>query len=166
MYDIKNTDCLGENGMKTITEHSIDLIICDLPYEVLNKNNENCQWDKKLPFDLLWNEYNRVIKENGAIILFSQGMFTAELMLSNKDMWRYNLVWDKCRTTGFLNSSKMPLRCHEDICVFYKKLPTYNPQMETVSDSEKSHSTGKGTGKLKNNCYGKFTFQSTEPRKS
>lgn len=158
-------DCLV--AMKDIPDKSIDMILCDLPYEVLNKNNPHAQWDRKIPFDKLWEQYNRVIKDNGAIVLFAQGMFTAELMKSNPKMWRYNLVWDKCRVTGFLNANRMPMRCHEDICVFYKSLPTYNPQ---YTDGEPNHSRGNGVHKDTNRCYGKFkadykgiTYESTVP---
>lgn len=77
----------------------------------------------------LWSHYNRIIKDNGVIILFANGMFTADLMKSNSKMWKYNLIWMKTQPTGFLNAKKMPLRNHEDMCVFYKKSPTYNPQM-------------------------------------
>ena len=77
----------------------------------------------------LWSHYNRIVKDNGAIVLNSQGMFTAYLVNSNKKMWRYNLVWDKVLPSGFLNAKKQPMRNHEDICVFYKKQPIYNPQM-------------------------------------
>lgn len=150
-------DCLVE--MKSIPDKSIDMILCDLPYEVLNKGNEHAQWDRLIPFDKLWKQYNRIIKDNGAIVLFSQGMFTAQLMMSNPKMWRYNLIWDKVLTSGFLNAKKMPLRSHEDICVFYKELPTYNPQM---TKGEPLH--GRGTSyknkELTNNCYG--TLNSTE----
>ena len=76
----------------------------------------------------LWTHYNRIIKPNGVIVLFANGMFTADLMQSNRKMWRYNLIWEKTQPTGFLNAKKMPMRCHEDMCVFYKKLPVYNPQ--------------------------------------
>lgn len=149
-------DCLVE--MQKIPDKSIDMILCDLPYEVLNKGNKSAQWDKLLPFDKLWAQYTRIIKDSGAIVLFAQGMFTAQLMTSNPAMWRYNLVWDKInRPTGFLNANRMPLRIHEDICVFYKKQPTYNPQF-TVG--EKCHSRGKcGNGRDvggKNRCYGEF----------
>ena len=123
---IYNIDCL--EGMKSILDGSVDAVICDPPYEVLNKGNANSQWDRLLPFDQLWEQYRRVVKRNGAIVLFCQGMFTARLMMSNPDMWRYNLVWDKMRTTGYLNANRMPLRCHEDIAVFYREQPTYNPQ--------------------------------------
>ena len=120
-------DCL--ELMKLIPDASIDMILCDLPYETLNRGNANASWDRKIPLDMLWNEYERIIKDNGAIILFAQGMFTAELMKSNPGIWRYNLVWDKVLSGGFLNARRMPLRSHEDICVFYKKLPKYDPQM-------------------------------------
>lgn len=145
-------DCLVE--MQKIPDKSIDMILCDLPYEVLHKNNPHAQWDRKIPFDKLWEQYNRIIKDNGAIVLFAQGMFTAELMMSNHKMWRYNLVWDKCRVTGFLNANRMPMRCHEDICVFYKSLPTYNPQFEI--GNQPNHSRGTGVHKETNNCYGKY----------
>lgn len=139
--------------MKDIPDKSVDMILCDLPYAVLHKNNPHAQWDRKIPFDKLWEQYNRVIKDNGAIVLFAQGMFTAELMMSNPKMWRYNLVWDKCRVTGFLNANRMPMRCHEDICVFYKSLPTYNPQ---YTYGEPNHSRGNGVHKETNRCYGKY----------
>lgn len=144
-------DCLVE--MQNIPDKSVDMILCDLPYEVLHKNNPHAQWDRKIPFDKLWEQYNRIIKDNGAIALFAQGMFTAELMMSSPKMWRYNLIWDKCRVTGFLNANRMPMRCHEDICVFYKSLPTYNPQ---YTDGEPNHSRGNGKHKETNRCYGKY----------
>lgn len=120
-------DCLQE--MNHIEDKSVDMILTDLPYGVLNKNNPSAKWDSIVPLDLLWNQYKRLIKDNGAIVLFGQGMFTAQVMMSNPRWWRYNLVWDKELTTGFLNAHRMPLRSHEDIMVFYNKLPTYNPQM-------------------------------------
>lgn len=151
---IYNEDCLV--GMKDIEDKSIDCIICDLPYGVLNKGNKHAKWDCPIPFDELWKEYERIIKDNGAIVLFGSGMFTAELMTSNKKLWKYNLIWDKCRATGFLNAKKMPLRYHEDICVFYKSLPTYNPQMTKCEPHQRNHSRGKQQGKQTNRCYGVF----------
>lgn len=155
---IYNEDCL--EGMKRIPDGSVDCVICDLPYGVLNKNNANVQWDRIIPFEPLWEQYNRIIKDNGAIILFAQGMFTAQLIMSNPKMWRYNLVWDKVLKTGFLNANRMPLRQHEDICVFYKKLPTYNQQMEKCKPRQKNHRRHKKNGEssytLTNRCYGKF----------
>lgn len=149
--ELINGNCLEK--MKNISDKSIDMILCDLPYEVLNKGNKNASWDRLLPFDQLWEQYNRIIKDNGAIILFAQGMFTAQLMMSNPDMWRYNLIWDKILTGGFLNAKKMPLRSHEDILVFYKSLPTYNPQM-TVGKPLHSKGTSFESKEYTNNCYG------------
>ena len=147
---IYNEDCL--EGMKRIADGAVDCIITDLPYEVLNDGNPNAQWDKMIPLDKMWEQFNRVIKDDGAILLFGQGMFTADLMQSNRKMWRYNLIWDKCRPGGFLNANRMPLRQHEDIVVFYKTLPTYNPQM--IKDGQKHH-RGDQSSKA-NNVYGKF----------
>lgn len=152
MIELYHGDCLAE--MQKIADKSVDMILCDLPYEVLNKGNKSAQWDRIIPFEPLWEQYCRIIKDNGAIVLFAQGMFTAQLMMSNPKMWRYNLVWDKCRATGFLNANRMPLRYHEDICVFYKSLPTYNPQMEDLNGRERNHPQGHGNHNEKNQCYG------------
>lgn len=95
--------------------------------------------------------YNRIIKDSGAIVLFGQGLFTAELACSNKEMFRYRLVWEKTKAGGFLNARRMPLQAHEDISVFYKKLPTYNPQMEAGKPYVKRAVTNGDGG-----CYGKF----------
>ena len=147
---IYNEDCL--TGMQRIPDGSVDCIICDLPYEVLNKGNANAQWDSIIPMEPLWEQYKRVTKPNAAIVLFCQGMFTAQLMMSNPKMWRYNLIWEKGRVTGFLNANRMPMRSHEDIAVFYRKLPTYNPQMRQGD----SHAKGYGKHKQTNQCYGSF----------
>jgi len=127
MEDIKlwQGDCL--QLMNDIPNKSVDCIITDLPYGQTQRN----KWDSVIPFEPLWEQYKRIIKDNGAIILFGNGMFTAELMMSNKSMWKYNIIWEKTQPTGFLNAKKMPLRNHEDICIFYKKPPTYNPQKTT-----------------------------------
>lgn len=120
---IYQMDCL--EGMKLIPSKSIDMILCDLPYGVTAKN----KWDVIIPFDTLWEQYERIIKDNGAIVLTASQPFTTKLIASNCKLFRYTLVWDKVMPTGFLNAKRMPLRQHEDIVVFYKKLPTYNPQM-------------------------------------
>ena len=154
-------DCL--ELMKEIPDKSIDCIICDLPYEVLNKNNANVQWDRIIPFEQLWGQYERVSKDNAAIILFAQGMFTAKLMMSNSELWRYNLIWQKGgRCSGFLNAKKMPLREHEDIVVFYRKLPTYNPQMTKCEPHERNHSRGRQEKEHTNRCYGNFAVTETK----
>ena len=147
-------DCLV--GMKRIPDQGVDMICCDLPYGVLNKGNKDAKWDSIIPFDLLWEQYERVIKDNGAIVLFAQGMFTAKLMMSNEKLYRYSLVWDKVLKSGFLNSKKMPLRQHEDICVFYKSLPTYNPQMVKCEPHKRNHSKGNGEHRKVNRCYGSY----------
>ena len=155
MQDIElvQGDCLEK--MKNIPDGTIDMICCDLPYGVLNRNNKNAQWDNIIPFDKLWEQYKRIIKGNGAIVLTSQGMFTAELMLSNKPMWRYNLVWNKVLKCGFLNSNRQPLRQHEDIVVFSKGQTIYNPQMVKCEFHKRNHGKGKMNTPT-NNCYGNF----------
>lgn len=154
-----NGDCL--KLMSNISDNSIDMILCDLPYGVLNKSNPNAKWDCVIPFDELWGQYLRIIKDNGAIVLFGSGMFTADLMESQRRIWRYNLIWDKISKTGFLNSKKMPLRQHEDICVFYKKLPTYNPQMIKDKPHKRNHGAMKRL-EITNNCYGNWKEIPTE----
>lgn len=114
-------DCL--ELMKNIPDKSVDLILCDLPYGTTQN-----KWDTVIPFDKLWAQYNRIIKDNGAIVLFSQMPFGANLIMSNPKMFRYEWVWEKEQVTGWLNAKKMPLKKHENILVFYKHLPTYNPQ--------------------------------------
>lgn len=154
MVELYNEDCL--EGMKRLGDGQIDLICCDLPYAVLNKSNPDAKWDKELPLDKLWEQYLRIIKPNGAIILFGQGMFTAKVMMSQPKLWRYNLIWDKVGKTGFLNANRMPLRCHEDVMVFYKKLPTYNPQMTICPPHKRNHSKGNMAKPQTNRCYGNF----------
>lgn len=153
---IYNEDCL--EGMKRVPDGSVDCVICDLPYEVLNRGNEKAQWDKIIPIEPLFKEYWRIAKPNAPIILFCQGMFTAQLMMAEPKTWRYNLIWQKDRPTGFLNAKKMPMRSHEDIAVFYRALPTYNPQM---SQGVPSHSRGHNKGVAKGNaCYGSYNNES------
>ena len=116
-----NMDCL--EGMKLITDKSIDMILCDLPYGVTD-----CKWDSIIPLNLLWEQYNRIIKDNGAIVLFAVQPFTTKLIHSNKKYFRYCWYWKKNNVTGGAFSKVQPMRCIEDICVFYKKMPVYNLQ--------------------------------------
>lgn len=132
--------------MKDIPEKSIDMILCDLPYGITQN-----KWDKIIPFTDLWKAYDRIIKDNGAIVLFSKGIFSARLIISQEKLYRYTLIWEKSMAVGFLNSRRMPLQAHEDILVFYKKLPTYNPQMKTGKPYIKRNIEN-GDG----NNYGKF----------
>ena len=144
-------DCLER--MKEIPDGSVDMILADLPYGMTA-----CEWDTRIPFEPLWEQYRRVIKENGVVVLSGSGAFSAEIINSNLSMYRYSLIWDKRRVSGFLNANRMPLKQHEDIIVFYKKLPTYNPQMRKCSPQERTHSTGKKSGEYDNRCYGRITF--------
>lgn len=116
-------DCL--KYLKQFPDKCIDMVICDLPYGTTQN-----KWDSVIPLSKLWKEYERVVKDNGAIVLTSQGLFTAQLMMSNPKMFKYKWIWEKSKPTNFLNAKKQPLRKYEDICVFYKKQPTYNPQMK------------------------------------
>lgn len=109
--------------MDNIPDKSVDLILCDLPY-----GTTDCKWDIIIPFDLLWKHYNRVIKDNGAIVLFSAQPFTTKLIHSNLKNFKYCWYWLKNNATGFCFAKFQPMRKIEDVCVFYKKMPTYNPQ--------------------------------------
>lgn len=109
--------------MKGIPDESIDMILCDLPY-----GTTKCKWDIIIPFDDLWEQYNRIIKERGAIVLFGSEPFASNLRLSNLKHYKYDWHWIKSKGQGFFNVKKMPLKTIETISVFYKKLPTYNPQ--------------------------------------
>lgn len=116
-------DCLER--MKEIPDGSVDMILCDLPY-----GTTQCAWDALIPFEPMWREYRRVLKKNGAVVLTSAQPFTTTLIASNMRDFRYDIVWDKInRNTGYVHAKKMPLRRHEHILVFYRALPTYNPQM-------------------------------------
>jgi site-specific DNA-methyltransferase (adenine-specific) len=115
-------DCL-ELMPKHIEDKSIDMIFCDLPY-----GTTKCKWDSVIDLPKLWIEYERVIKDNGVILLFAQSPFDKVLGASNLNLLRYEWIWEKTQATGHLNAKKMPMKAHENILVFYKKLPTYNPQ--------------------------------------
>jgi site-specific DNA-methyltransferase (adenine-specific) len=121
---IYQRDCLSEGGMALIPDKSIDMILCDLPY-----GTTACKWDTIIPFEPLWAQYERVIKDSGAIVLTASQPFTSALIMSNPKMFRYEWIWEKTTATGNMNANKMPLKAHENVLVFYKKLPTYNPQM-------------------------------------
>jgi site-specific DNA-methyltransferase (adenine-specific) len=121
---IYNIDCL--EGMKEIDDASIDMILCDLPY-----GTTACKWDTIIPFEPLWEQYERIIKDNGAIVLTASQPFTSQLVLSNINLYRQSLVYLKTRPTNVFNAKKQFMKWHEDIVVFYKHLPTFNPQMRT-----------------------------------
>lgn len=117
-------DCL--EVLAHVPDKSVDMVLCDLPYGTTQN-----KWDSVIDLDALWRQYRRVVKDNGAIILTSQGVFTAKLILSNEKEFKYKIVWEKSKSTNFLNAKKQPLRKHEDICVFYRRQPVYNPEMGT-----------------------------------
>ena len=144
VLDLQQGDCL--DLMKSLEDKSVDLILCDLPYGTTRN-----KWDSVIDLELLWEQYNRIIKDRGAILLFAQTPFDKVLGVSNLENLRYEIIWQKTAPTGFLNAKKMPMKAHENILVFYKKLPTYNPQMtqghprkvsskKSRSESAKRHS--------------------------
>ena len=141
--------------LKDIETQSIDLILTDPPY-----GTTQCKWDSIIPFEPLWKELKRIIKDNGCIALFAQDKFTANLIFSNIKNHKYNLIWNKYLTTGYLNANRMPLRVHEDIVIFYNKQPTYNPQK---SIGNKNHNRGSNDKPITNKAYGKhFLIDNSE----
>lgn len=143
--ELMQGDCL--ELMQAIPDKSIDMILCDLPYGTTQN-----KWDTIIPLEGLWGAYNRIVKDNGAIVLTAAQPFTSVLITSQLRLFKYLWVWDKSQVTGFLNAKKQPLRRHEDVCVFYKEQCTYNPIMREGKRQLKA--TGKSTSN-----YGKFTFK-------
>jgi len=137
-------DCL--KVMNNFPSKSIDMILCDLPYGTTQNH-----WDSVIPLVKLWPQYVRIIKDTGVIALTSQGLFTAQLILSNPRLFKYKITWVKSKPTNFLNAKKQPLRKHEDICIFYKKQPNYNPQMSEGEPYNKGFRKDQLTG-----SYGDF----------
>lgn len=142
-----NMDCL--EGMKEIDDKSIDMILCDLPY-----GTTNCSWDIVIPFDDLWKQYERIIKDNGAIVLFGSQPFTSILVTSNLKLFRYEWIYEKTQPSGHLNAKKMPMKYHENVLVFYKKPPTYNPQKTTGHKRKVSKGQITTKSQLGKGCYG------------
>lgn len=154
-YELWQGDCL--KLMDNIPDKSVDMILTDLPY-----GTTQCKWDTVIPFVQLWKQYNRVIKDNGAIVLFGTEPFSSHLRLSNLKKYKYDWIWDKVKGTGFLNAKKQPMRNHELISVFYKKQCTYNPQKTLGHVKKKSYKRKELQtdvyGEMKNDC----TYESTE----
>lgn len=153
-------DCL--DIMPDLPSNSVNLIFSDLPF-----GTTRCAWDSVIDLNKLWKQYNRLIKPNGAILLFAQTPFDKVLGASNLEMLRYEWIWEKTQATGHLNSKKMPMKAHENILVFYKKLPTYNPQK--TQGHERKVSTvlhKKNTSNNQTDIYNKFDnftdYDSTE----
>lgn len=142
--DLYQGDCL--ELLSKIPDKSINMILCDLPYGTTRN-----KWDSVIPLDKLWIEYKRILAPKGAIALTSQGIFTAQLIMSNPEWFKYKLVWHKSKPVNFLNANKQPLRSHEDICIFYPKQPKYFPQ----KSKGKPYNHGVRTNRL-TDSYGKF----------
>ena len=138
-------ECLEQ--MKLIPSGSIDAIITDPPY-----GTTQCKWDSVIPFKPMWEQLSRIIKPNGAILLFGSEPFSSALRMSNIKNYKYDWVWEKSKATNFLNAKKQPLRAKENILVFYKKQPTYNPQMT----KGKSYNKGIRKKQTKDDVYGSF----------
>ena len=150
---IYNEDCL--EGMKGIADGSVDMILCDLPYGTTRN-----KWDSVIPLEPLWKQYSRVIKPNGAIVLTAQTPFDKVLGCSNLQMLKYEWIWRKTKATGHLNAKKMPMKEHENVLVFYKNLPTYNPQGLVELESpilRKGKNNGTNYGKSDKDSYRKVT---------
>lgn len=126
-------DCLER--MKEIPDGSVDMVLCDLPYGITA-----CKWDSVIPFEPLWEQYKRIIKSNGAVVLTASQPFTSFLICSNVKMFKYEWIWESNRAPNFVFGNKQPLKKHENICVFYNKQPTYNPQkIDNPKGIEKRH---------------------------
>jgi site-specific DNA-methyltransferase (adenine-specific) len=144
-------DCI--EGMKLIPDGSIDMILCDLPYGTTQN-----RWDSVIPIVPLWEQYERIIKPNGAIVLTAQPPFDKVLGASNLKLLRYEWIWEKSLATGHLNAKRMPMKAHENVLVFYKNMPKYNPQKTTghspVHSYTKHHDDGSNYGKTKTGISG------------
>lgn len=135
---IYNTDCMGPDGMARIDDGTIDMILCDLPYGVTQN-----KWDNVIPIEPMWAEYKRVIKPHGVIALTSMQPFTSQLVMSNPEQFKYEIIWDKVGITGFLNAKRQILRRHEDILIFYSGQGTYNPQKTAGEPYDRGYRCGK-----------------------
>jgi site-specific DNA-methyltransferase (adenine-specific) len=143
-------DCL--ELMNDIPNGNIDMILADLPY-----GTTACKWDTIIPFDKLWEQYERIIKPNGAIVLTASQPFTTELINSKRTLFRYEMIWAKNMPTGAFNANKMPMKSHENVLVFYKSLPTYNPQKTKRTEKElKRFMKEPIVTKIENSVYGSF----------
>lgn len=150
-------DCL--ELMKDIPNGGVDLLFTDLPF-----GTTKCKWDTPVDLDRFWELARRVVKPDGAIVLFAQTPFDKVLGMSNIGELRYEWIWEKTEATGHLNAKRMPMKAHENILVFYRKLPTYNPQ-KTTGHTRKVSTAAHKRNCLKSDCYGEYgdtTYDSTE----
>lgn len=149
-YKLLQGDCL--ELMRDVPDKSIDMILCDLPY-----GNTACKWDSIIPFDGLWQHYNRIIKDNGVICLFGSEPFSSKLRLSNFEMYKYDWIWKKNKASNFINCKYQPLKSYENICVFSKMACTYSPKgnmkyfpqgIIVLDKPKKQRRTGKKQGEI------------------
>ena len=155
-----NADCLI--AMQEIGDNSVDMILCDLPY-----GTTNCKWDSVIDLKLLWEQYERIIKDNGAIVLTAQTPFDKVLGSSNLKILKYEWIWEKTQATGHLNAKKMPMKAHENVLVFYKKIPVYNPiktfgHKRKVSSKEHKLNTKNNQTEIYNKSDDFSNYDSTE----
>lgn len=152
---IYNADCM--EWLDLLDEGCCDMLFSDWPY-----GTTHCHWDIPLPLSEIWPKLKRVVKPNGAIVLFSAQPFTTDLIMSNRKMFRYEIIWEKTQVSNQLNAKKQPLRTHENICVFYQRAPVYNPQMRTVARKDIGRTRKNGTGTQQYNEYRKPDWTYTE----
>ena len=150
MIELINGDCLEE--MKKIPDGSVDLVLTDPPYGTTQNN-----WDSVIPFDKMWEELNRIVKINGAIVFTACNPFSSALIMSNPKMFKYDWVWQKPKGTGHLNAKKQPMRDKEDILVFYRKQCTYNPQMTEGEPYKDKAGKDHGKNTSMTGSYGEYT---------
>lgn len=149
--ELRCGDCL--ELMKQIPDGSIDMILCDLPY-----GTTACKWDTVIPFEPLWAQYKRIIKKNGAIVLFGSEPFSTELRHSNLKMYKYDFYWKKARPVNHINAARMPMRFIETISVFYKKQPLFNRQKKQTPITTTSTTTNTVFGKSINGYKRKVEY--------
>lgn len=156
-YDLQFGDCL--ELLPAIADESVDLILCDLPYGTTRN-----KWDSAIPLAPLWAQYERVIKQDGAIVLTAQAPFDKVLAASNLRLFRYEWIWEKTLATGHLNAKRMPMKAHENVLIFYKSLPTYNPQKTSGHARKVSSAAHKRNSKATSNygTHGLTSYDSTD----
>lgn len=148
MINLMHGDCLER--MKEIESGSVDMILTDPPY-----GTTACKWDSIIPLEPMWEQLKRIIKPNGAIAITAAQPFTSVLTCSNLKMFRYSMVWIKSQSTGHLNAWRMPMRAHEDVCIFYNKLPTYNPELKNKNPDNIRPKLPRSSH---TECYGKLNL--------
>ena len=151
IYDADGIQLFGGDcfAVMPYIREPVDMVLADLPYQTTRNT-----WDRALPNKLLWSAFRQLVRPRAAMVMFGSGVFSAGLVMSNPDQYRYTLIWDKDAVSGFLNAKRQPMRCHEDLNVFYGQQPTYNPQM--VFTGKRSHSRGSRVDRTINH-YGDFT---------